>query len=326
MKKHEYIDIEEAYFPVEKVALYRPREQDVYGDSFKKLPRHSAIVDIENEHVFSVVTDDYNLITNQQAVNGAKAFFEKVFSNVKFNQMKCLNITTSSTRSFCHIDLVHENSDFTPWEEDSWTPFIRITNSYNKTKKLVYEIGFCRWICMNGLIFGSKSVKVSTVHSRSAQHQFNFDLNAVHEIATIEAEFIESLHQLKRYHVPRDMMFPLTLKVFNISIPEKPSARRFNDLTQLWHHIQKITDRYFIDGQHGYSALNVLTDYATRPLHIFGQQQPINQNQMSCGSWVEDFIDKISDKSFTFEDYLETEIALSSRLEQQLNRTMVPAH
>lgn len=39
-----------------------------------------------------------------------------------------------------------------------------VNNGYNKTSCLKYQLGFCRWICQNGLVFESKSVDFVFTH------------------------------------------------------------------------------------------------------------------------------------------------------------------
>lgn len=128
------------------------------SNTFHHLERHFAVVDVEREHPFSVVTDDYELVTNKEAYDRAADVMKKVFHATQMNDMECLNITMPKTRSFCHIDLIHKAADFSPWEKDKWTAFLGISNSYNRTRLLRFELGFCRWICLNGMVFGGKNI------------------------------------------------------------------------------------------------------------------------------------------------------------------------
>jgi hypothetical protein len=123
--------------------------------------------------------------------------------------MECLKITMPKTRSFCHIDLVHKTADFSPWEKDKWTAFLRIINSYNRTRLLRFELGFCRWICLNGMIFGRKSIEFSYAHTRRGTDRVDRFLENVGDIRKLETALTERLHKLKRYHVPEKKMLPL---------------------------------------------------------------------------------------------------------------------
>lgn len=68
-------------------------------NQLQQLNRHFAVVDVEREHPFAVVTDDYKLITNRNAYAMAAEVMQKVFHTTKISDMACLNITMPKTRS-----------------------------------------------------------------------------------------------------------------------------------------------------------------------------------------------------------------------------------
>jgi hypothetical protein len=153
------MDPSPAFFPVE----LRPLLMQSPGQPGRMtaLDRHFAVADVERNTAFAVVTGDYELVTNASAFELADVVMKKVFHTTSMQDMVCLNVTMPKTRSFCHIDLIHRAGDFSPWEQDKWTAFLRISNSYNRTRLLRFELGFCRWVCMNGVIFGRKSIEFS---------------------------------------------------------------------------------------------------------------------------------------------------------------------
>jgi len=177
-------DPAEAFFPVELRPLYMPAG-DALND-FHQLNRHFAVVDVERQNPFAVVTDDYELVTNKAAYDMAAEVMKKVFNTTQINDMECLNITMPKTRSFCHIDLIHKTADFSPWDNDEWTAFLRISNSYNRTRLLRYELGFCRWICLNGMIFGSKSIEFSYAHTRRGMDRVERFVENIGDIRKLE--------------------------------------------------------------------------------------------------------------------------------------------
>lgn len=99
-------DPKEAFFPVEMRPLFMPAA-DAF-DGYQQLKRHFAVVDMERQNPFSVVTDDYKLVTNKAAYDMAAEVMKKVFHTTQISDMECLNITMPKTRSFCHIDLIHK--------------------------------------------------------------------------------------------------------------------------------------------------------------------------------------------------------------------------
>ena len=207
-------DPAEAFFPVEMRPLFMPASDGL--DKYQQLRRHFAVVDVERQHPFAVVTDDYELVTNKAAYDMAAEVMKKVFHTTQIGDMACLNITMPKTRSFCHIDLIHKSADFSPWEKDKWTAFLRISNSYNRTRLLRFELGFCRWICLNGIIFGSKSIEFSYAHTRRGMDRVDRFVENIGDIRKLETALTEKLHQLKRYHVPEKEMLPLLCRAFDI--------------------------------------------------------------------------------------------------------------
>jgi hypothetical protein len=298
-------DPEVAFFPVETRPLFMP----VSGrnDQFTKLDRHFAVVDVEKEIAFAVVTDDYELVTNKQAYQMADEVMRKVFQTTKAEDMQCLNVTMPKTRSFCYIDLIHKSSDFSPWENDKWTAFLRIGNSYNRTRLLRFELGFCRWICMNGMIFGSKSIEFSYAHTRRGMNRVARFEDNIGDIRKIEAALTENLHQLKRYYVPQTEMLPIVCKAFDISATKEDMTkpRRVEALAAMRDQVRGLTESYFTGlGPHGYAALNVLTDFASRPKGVIAPEASMHGLQQKASNWMEGFISAIKTPDFSFDNYL----------------------
>lgn len=298
-------DIEEAFFPV----ALRPVlvELSDRPNEYKRLRRHFAVMDLERKYPFAVVTENYELVTNKMAYEMSAKAMEKVFQVTKLDDLACFNVTMPKTRSFCHIDLIHLSADFSPWENDTWTAFLRITNSYNRTRRLRFELGFCRWICLNGMIFGAKSIEFSyahTVRSMPASHRFSDNIG---DIRRLEAQLIEQLHHLKRFYVPKQEMMPLFCRVFGIDVRKSTLAdsSRHPRRRLMKNRIIELTDKYFdAMGPHGYAALNVLTDFATRPAGVISPEASMNGFQQRAGAWVNEFICEISQPSFSFDTYL----------------------
>jgi hypothetical protein len=294
-----------AFFPVELRPLYMPDGEAL--NSYHPLQRHFAVVDVERQNPLSVVTDDYELVTNKQAVAMAADVMKKVFLTTQIDDMACLNIIMPKTRSFCHIDLIHKTADFSPWVGDEWTAFLRITNSYNRTRLLRFELGFCRWICLNGIIFGSKSVEFSYAHTRRGMDRVDRYVENIGDIRKLEAALVENLHQLKRYHVPESKMLPLLCRAFDIKVTKDvlEKQKRVDDLLALRSQVKGLTESYFSSmGPHGYAALNVLTDFATRPTGVFAPETSMHSFQQKAGNWMENFVSAIQRSDFSFDSYL----------------------
>lgn len=283
------------------------REQGGLFEQLSEIPRYKAIVDTERGTVLCIVTNNYQLVTNKQAIEIGKSYFDEVFSKMTADGMEVFNIITPSTRTFCHIDFIHKERNFEPWAKDKWVPFLRVTNSYNKTKLLRFDLGFCRAICTNGIIFGKRGVTVKVSHTSFGMSQLDkIDLGAG-GLKQLEVEFIERLKNLKRFHVPRSAMLPLACKVFEIIA--KPDdlnrPKRIIQLGDLNESLGRLTSEYFDTlGENAYAALNVLTDFASRPISYISPVAVIDSLQKKAGDWMDGFIAEIKRDSFTFDDYL----------------------
>lgn len=300
-----------AFFPVALKPIFieaTGKEGDLFNAStYQALPRHQAVVDVDGGNVFAVVTEDYHLVTNQQAYELAAEALKSVFDFTALEDMACLNVTMPKSRSFCHIDLIHKGSDFEPWQNDAWVPFVRITNSYNRTRRLRFEIGFCRWICLNGVIFGGKSVEISFAHTKQLQDGMLRWHENLGDIKALEQLFVGQLRNLQRFHVPARWMLPLACKVFDVRLPSDTpiKPRRADELRQFRQAIADLASDYFVKmGEQGYAALNVLTDYASRPVGVIAPETMMDGFQHKAGDWINDFTKQIESREFSFDTYL----------------------
>jgi hypothetical protein len=82
------------------------------------------------------------------------------------------------------------------WEKDKRTAFLRPSNSYNRTQLLRFE-GFCRWICLNGIIFGRKSIEFSYAHTRRGMDRVDRFVQNIGDIRKWEIALTEKLQRLK---------------------------------------------------------------------------------------------------------------------------------
>jgi hypothetical protein len=316
-------DVSAALFPVDlkpiylekavgQLRLFEPSKEQKAEKQIAKHVRHLAIpgfravVARDNKHVFSVVTEKYRLVKNEEALELGKQCFQQIFKLTSLKDMECYNIIMPGTRSFCHIDLVHKGRTFSiNAQHDTWSPYLRVTNSYNRMYALSFKIGFCRWICQNGMIFGGKSIDFKFHHSRRVnQAEAAFNLREG-EFVSLEKRFVESLNNLSRYHVPPEMMWALTCKVFKISLPEEGRNHQEELYKMKKHHVEQLSVKYFQElGQNGYAALSILTDFATRPVGYISSEQQVDVLQSKTGEWVDDFVKSIADRSFSYKNYL----------------------
>lgn len=320
-------NLEDAFFPVEICDLKYVwcSQYDLFGNavSTKDVPikEHKAIVDVERQYVFATVTDKYRLVTNREAYNWSAPVLDAVFNHSKLEDFDCFNVRMTSTRSSCCIDLIRKLEggnviSFCPFKEDDpWTAFIRITNSYNKTSCLKYQLGFCRWICQNGMIFESKSVDFVFPHTmrtvseeRIYQQLEEAAQSQIGEIRSLEEQFIAKLRRLREHDVPQSVMLALACKVFNLHLTRDEaknlSAVERKKAKDFVEKIKKDSAEYYAQfGANAYAAMNVLTDFASYPKGSSGVNT-VSTLQAKAGAWIDDFVEASSRPGFNMTKYL----------------------
>lgn len=310
----------ELFFPVELRPVYVSMPERLPGELFdtevlKEAQHFKAVIDIERHNTFAVVSSDYEIILNTTAIELAKECFKSVFKLTDHSSMQLFNIVMPATRSFCNVDFIHKDSVFDFGSQDPWCPFLRVTNSYNRTKALKFDLGFCRGICRNGLIFGKRNIEFKFTHSKSAGHdpKAEFDFRAG-EFAELEKKFIERLGNLARFHVAPEVMWALLCKVFGFQIPHRDSSSRAHTLFESRQNaVAALTKKYFVSvGHTGYAALNVLSDFATRPPREGFTESRIHGFQATSGKWVTDFVDAMKSNDFSFDEYLGEYLVLAA--------------
>ena len=325
--KPENHKLEDAFFPVELCDLkfVYPTETDLFGKVIrtKDIPAwgHKAVVDINKCHVFATVTDKYKLVTNEDAYKWAGPVVGAVFNHSQLSDFSCFNVRMTATRSSCCIDLIRKLAGgnvvcFKPFDDDDpWTAFIRIVNSYNKTSCLKYQLGFCRWICQNGMIFESKSVDFVFTHTKGVVDEASIcqQLEAeareqIGEIRSLEDQFIAKLRNLKKQSVPQNVMLALACKVFNLHLTrddaEKMSDAERKKAVAFVRKIKTDTQEYYQQfGANAYAAMNVLTDFASFPKGLSGINI-VPVLQAKAGAWIDDFVVESAKPGFNMTRYL----------------------
>jgi len=297
----------EIFYEEEKVmehGLFGPMKTEVLR---KPIPRFRAVVDVERDRVFSVVTENYVLVSNEKALALGEECFKVLFHAADIADMQVYNIVMPSTRSFCHVDLIHQKYRVDVWEQDTWLPYIRVTNSYNRTKPLTFDLGFVRSACSNGVIFEQQTVTIRCYHSDLNPFLEKGFVSKLGDLRELEASFIENMHNLKRFYVPRNVVFPLVCHAFGLPSPLRPdrTAGQEKFLADFAGAVAKLRDKYFAElGDNAYAAFNVLTDLATRPDVFPSEESVVHSFQKKSGAWIREFTTAIEQRSFSFESYL----------------------
>ena len=169
----------EACFPVDLTNVY-------VGTPSRLAQRFRAVVALDRDSQddpFAIVTDRYRLIRNEDVIDLGQEAFERVFGPEHRDKMTVYNVMMTKRRgSFiadftsagleCSIPIPSQNGSTPESNPDAsrHTLFLRVVNSYNRTQAVRLEIGLCRWICRNGIIFGKQSIRFRDAHHKT-KHQ-----------------------------------------------------------------------------------------------------------------------------------------------------------
>lgn len=318
----------EAFFPVRAQKLFFKNIAGGEGTFFREslyadlsygttvgLERHYGILDIERRNVICCVTyDNYELVKNADAVDIAKKYvIPEIFKGDGAQTYLCNGLVISNSRGQSYIDMC--SYDYRPPVKfgDIWLPFMRITNSYNRSLKLTYRIGFCHRYDGNRIIFSDRTIDLDTIH-KGVERKIKAQVNArFGDMEDLEKSFYEGLISLNKYFLPKKRVLEMICKVFGYT-RKWVTGKRNLDVIMRNHAIVgdviKLTREFFdAHGDSAYSVFCVLTAFATRPPFDLKRMMvnQIHQNQSIVGNWVVEFVGKMSRPDFCIEDYFDVE-------------------
>ena len=293
MSKKNAYELEDAFFDVELSPIYAAtdREEDgqfIMFDRSVKIPGFKAVKRVSDGMIYAVVKDSYELITNREAVELGKKCFEQVFGEDPTDMMEFFNLRMPYSKSYCTIDFLakQERVYLGNKKNEEWRLFLRISNSYNRKTALKFDIGFCRWICRNGMIFGKNSIEFKYCHNRnsaSIEADFNLKYGAISAIKEI---FRKKIEQLNQKEVKRSDFMPEISRALQFRAPknEKEEAEE----KERDAHLENLIDSYIAEnGETAYALLNVLTHYASRPAHCLSAlENDPDTLERRVGEWM----------------------------------------
>ena len=306
---------ENLLFDVQFVKLKLDHHDDLFVEGLNNKPvtDYRAVVNLENQEVLSVVSQNYDLIPNRTAFKEGKRLFREL-TGIQRDGLLPFKVVASKRRTFCHVDFVNQNYNPIKFRQDTWLPFLRVTNSYNKTYLLRYQIGFVRALCSNGMIFDEESIVLKKAH---VKNNGDFDIEAEvrsDRFRELRNNFINSLDGLYKYNVPREYLIALTYKILSIKFQVKNSIKDFRikaieQKKQFEAKVNELADLYYAElDSTAYAVLNVLTDllshqeYDVIPNYA-GRESGL---QKKIYEWARDFPNEISKKSFLWDEYVGT--------------------
>jgi hypothetical protein len=188
---------------------------------------------------------------------------------------------------------------------DTYTPFARITNSYNGSRALRIDVGFMRHHCENGVIFEEQAAKVSVPHTREGIHAIKI-ASPFKGMAALCDKFRETVNGVRAVGCTRDEARNLVRLVIGWpQLSKEPNAVEQADQESLDADLEARLHRYLKElGENAYAAFNTMTDLAARPpvSNRFRRDRPNLERR--AGAWLRDFNDVASRPGFTIPGHL----------------------
>ena len=296
-------DVGELLGPVE---MRRLLCEDGEG-GLRPVASHRAIVERASGKPLGVVGAGYRLVTNEEAFGFGRDCAAQLFGATAAD-MEVFNVSAPASRSFCHIDLVHRAHEVCLLEKEIYLPFVRVTNSYNTTRALRFDVGYCRKICLNGVIFGNRSIRFAFPHSREGMRgRPSFEAGA-HMLEALRQSFIGTAERLMGFHVSRDDALALVFRGLGLPLPPEASSKgpARDTFLALRDAARERFERYEGSlGSNAYAAFNAMTDFASHPPDVPRFRRTPHSLQAAAGEWAEEFGNMLAtDNAFDLRSHL----------------------
>lgn len=300
-------DPSQIFFPVEMAAVY----VKLPDGGFRPVPGKRAVVNQDTGRPVAVVGGQYQLVTNQEALELAQECCRAAFPKTQQREWEVGSVDAPGTGGHCRIDLKHSTMslDFAcarPGNKpDVYGPFVRVTNSYNGRYALQLVIGFMRQVCSNGMILPQGAIRISLNHNtRNIGDRVRAGIEQKH-YRNLRQQFENFLAPLRESSVPRRYFNPILRSALKIAEPKILDRSTAAALVGLDARIESVCGNYVQTlGENGYGLMNAVTEFATNPPSNRFVRRERHSFQTLAGTWLSEFSKECRKKDFTAETYV----------------------
>ena len=258
------------------------------------IPGKKALVNQRTGLVLGVVSRDYRVVTNQEAVNLARDVCEKAFPGLSSVEWEAKRAAAPRTLSYAFIDLMHKTHVLNYWDseikkDDPFTPFLRVTNSFNGARALRFDIGFMRKHCSNGVIFEEEVATIKASHSKEALAQLKIEITSrsLPQMWDEFSKFLTSVRSISMDTTQSTLALNTVLRL-PAAKPDDKKARA-EGLQALSVDLSiRLTGYQKELGPNAYAVFNTLTDIAARPLDSVYFQKDRDTIEKRSGRWLKE--------------------------------------
>jgi hypothetical protein len=258
------------------------------------IPGKKALVNQLTGLVLGVVSRDYRVVTNQEAVNLARDVCEKAFPGLSPVEWEAKRASAPRTLSYAFIDLMHKTHVLNYWDseikkDDPFTPFLRVTNSFNGARALRFDIGFMRKHCSNGVIFEEEVATIKDSHSKEALEQLKIEITS-RSLPQMWDEFSKFLTSVRSISMDTDQSTLALSTVLRLPAakPDDKNARAEAFQALSLDLSTRLTGYQKELGPNAYAVFNTLTDIAARPPDSAYFQKDRDTIEKRSGRWLKE--------------------------------------
>jgi hypothetical protein len=274
------------------------------------IPGKKALVNKLTGLVLGVVSRDYRVVTNQEAVNLARDVCEKAFPGLSSVEWEAKRASAPRTLSYAHIDLMHRTHVLNYLgseigQSDPYTPFLRVTNSFNGACALRFDIGFMRKHCSNGVIFEEEVATIKASHSKEALAQLKIEITS-RSLPQMWDEFSKFLTTVRSVTMTTGQSTLALKTVLHLPDPkpdEKPARKEALEALDA-DFTARLTGYRQELGENAYAVFNTLTDIAARPPELPCFQQTRDTIERRSGRWLKELARRSQAPSFDLEGWI----------------------
>ena len=291
-------DLQSILFPIAQEPLYSRRSdsEDPAQDPLREIGGYNAIINRANGDVLGVVSKAYGLVTNEQAVELGRRCCRELLSLDATDPLEVFNVDAPPKGTHCYVDLVHPSYKMNLLDRGAraeiYVPYVRVTNSYNATRALRFDVGFCRTLCSNGVIFEQETVRFRYAHvSRELQPEaidFRIRAGQFEQLAERFKGFVRSLddapasEEWSRETLQRVLGLPS-----DSDVGREPDVRRATQMAALVQRAEESLARYRAElGPNAYAVFNAMTELARTVGSAPGMFRDTHSLQRAVGVWV----------------------------------------
>lgn len=297
------------FFPIEEAPVFATVTRDGVARDVR-VPHKKALVAGDTGDIVGIVGAGYQVFTNQQAVTLCRLFCLEAFPDTRAAEWCFVEGHGPGTRSWAAMDIHHRAHAMNLWGNDGgpseiFTPFVRITNSYNGSRALRIDVGFLRKHCSNGVIFEQEAATFSVPHTREGIHSLKV-VRPFDGMNSLREEFGKTLAGVRAVAITRDEGRQLVRKVTGWPKPAaKPTPREMDEQDKLDADLETRLSRYFNElGANAYAAFNTMTDIASRPPQNPRFRRDRSTLERRAGAWLRDFRTAASQPGFSVASHL----------------------